>query len=84
MLTWIHSVVSLRSRGLTLRISSGTTCISSHRHCLLVLLHILEIFDCALHLPAIDGLGGLTGVLEGYSEVGAARAGGFGGWELLF
>ena len=35
-------------------------------------LDILEVFDGFLQIPAVDGLGGLAGVLEGDAEVGAA------------
>jgi hypothetical protein len=47
-----------------------------------VLLHILEEGNSALQLPAVDGLGGLVGVLEGDSEVGTAGAGRLGGLDL--
>ena len=47
-----------------------------------MLLDILEEGDGAGELPAVDGLGGLAGVLEGGSEVGAAGAGGFRGFEV--
>jgi len=43
-----------------------------------VRLDILEVLDCAVQLPAVDGLGSLAGVLVGDTEVGAPRAGGFG------
>lgn len=39
-----------------------------------MLLDVLEELDSTLELPAIDGLGGLTGVLEGHTEVGTAGA----------
>lgn len=47
-----------------------------------MLLHILEEGNSALQLPAVDGLGGLVGVLEGDSEVGTAGAGRLGGLDL--
>ena len=40
-----------------------------------MLLHILEEANGAGELPAVDGLGGLAGVLERDTEVGAASAG---------
>lgn len=43
---------------------------------------IVQVGDGALELPAVDGLGGFTGVFEGDAEVGAAGAGGFGWLEL--
>lgn len=41
-----------------------------------MLLDVLEELNGALQLPSVDGLGGLAGVLEGDTEVGAAGAGG--------
>lgn len=41
-------------------------------------LDVLEVLEGAGDLPAVDGLGGLAGVLERNTEVGAARAGGLG------
>lgn len=43
--------------------------------------HVVQVGDGALQLPAIDGLGGLTGVFEGDAEICAAGAGGFGGLD---
>ena len=43
---------------------------------------IRQIGDGAGEFPAVDGLRGFAGVLEGDAEVGAARAGGFGGLEV--
>ena len=43
---------------------------------------IVQVSDGALELPAVDGLGGFTGVFEGDAEVGAAGAGGFCGFDL--
>jgi len=43
-----------------------------------VTLDVLEVLEGAGDLPAVDGLGGLAGVLERNTEVGAARAGGLG------
>lgn len=56
--------------------------ISPHRHSLDMSLDVLEVGDGALELPAVDGLGGLAGVLERNTEVGATGAGGFGGLDL--
>lgn len=49
---------------------------------LLLLLDVLKEGDSALQLPAVDGLGGLAGVLERNSEVGTAGAGRLGGSDL--
>jgi hypothetical protein len=56
--------------------------VSSHGDGLLVLLDVLEEGNSALKLPAVDGLGGLAGVLEGHSEVGTAGAGRLRGLDL--
>lgn len=53
----------------TLSGSANAASISSHGDGLGLLLHVLEELDGAGQLPAIDGLGGLAGVLEGNSEV---------------
>lgn len=45
-------------------------------------LDVLEEGDGALELPAVDGLGGLAGVLEGNPEVGTAGAGRLRGLNL--
>lgn len=45
-------------------------------------LDVLEVLDGALELPAIDGLGGLAGVLEGDTEVGTPGAGRFAVLDL--
>jgi hypothetical protein len=47
-----------------------------------VLLDVLKELDGALQLPSVDGLSGLAGVLEGDTEVGAARAGGLSRLDL--
>jgi hypothetical protein len=68
-----------------LRTLGSTACapgITSHRYSFAVVLHILEIGEGTLELPAVDGLGGLAGVLEGDAQVGAAGARGFGGLEV--
>lgn len=41
-------------------------------------LDVLEVLEGAGDLPAVDGLGGLAGVLERNTEVGTASAGGLG------
>lgn len=43
---------------------------------------VVQVGEGALELPAIDGLGGFTGIFERDTEVGAAGAGRFGGLEL--
>lgn len=53
----------------TLCASTCAASISSHGDGLLEFLYILEIFDCAIYLPAVDGLCGLSGVLERNSKV---------------
>lgn len=52
--------------------------ISPHGDGLGVALDVLEVLEGAGDLPAVDGLGGLAGVLERNTEVGAAGAGGLG------
>jgi hypothetical protein len=61
----------------TLGTSASAAGISSHGDSLLLLLDVLEELDRALELPAVDGLGGFSGVLEGDSEVRAAGLGRF-------
>ena len=56
--------------------------ISAEGDSLLVLLDVLEEGDGTLELPAVDGLGSLTSVLERGSEVGTASAGRLGGLDL--
>lgn len=65
-----------------MRSTASAPGISPHRHGLDVLGDILEVGDGAGDFPAVDGLGGLAGVLVGDTEVGAARAGGLGGLEV--
>jgi hypothetical protein len=60
---------------LTLRSASSSASVPPHGDGLLVLQDISEVGERALKLPAVDGLGGLAGVLEGNAEVAAARAG---------
>jgi hypothetical protein len=68
--------------GRTLGGAASAAGISSHGDGLLVLLDVLEELDSSLQLPAVDGLSGLSGVLEGNSEVGTAGAGRLGGLDL--
>lgn len=39
---------------------------------------VTEVSQGTVELPSVDGLGGLAGVLERNTEVGAASAGGLG------
>ena len=41
-----------------------------------MVLDVLEVLEGTGDLPAVDGLGGLAGVLERNTEVGTASAGG--------
>lgn len=56
--------------------------IAAHGDSLALLLDVLEELDGALELPAVDGLSGLAGVLEGHTQVGTAGAGRLGGSDL--
>ena len=56
--------------------------ISPHGDGLDVRLDVLEVLEGAGDLPAVDGLGGLAGVLERDTEVGAASAGALGGLDF--
>ena len=47
-----------------------------------MLLDVLEELQGAVQLPAVDGLGGLPGVLERNAEVGTAGAGRLGALDL--
>jgi hypothetical protein len=47
-----------------------------------VALDVLEVLESAGDLPAVDGLGGLAGVLERDTQVGAASAGALGGLDF--
>lgn len=69
-------------RSRTLGGSASAAGISSHGDGLGVLLDVLEEGHSALQLPAVNGLGGLAGVLEGHSEVGTAGAGRLGRLNL--
>ena len=67
-------VLEIRECIRTLGSSAGAASISSHGDSLSLLLDVLEELDGTSQLPAIDSLGGLPGVLEGDSQVGAAGA----------
>ena len=54
---------------LTLSCTSSSSSVSSHWDSLLVLLNVLQELDCALEFPSLDDSAGLTGVLEGNTEV---------------
>lgn len=66
----------------TLSCPAGAPGVSPHGHGLGVPDDVVQVGDGALELPAVDGLGGLARVLEGDAEVGAAGAGGFGGFDV--
>jgi hypothetical protein len=68
---------------LALRGPANAAAVASHGDGLLLLKDVLEELLGAGELPAVDGLGGLAGVLEGNTEVGAARAGGLRRGDLL-
>lgn len=42
-----------------------------------MVLHILQVCDCALELETVDGLCGFAGVFKRDTEVGAASSGRF-------
>ena len=67
---------------LTLCGATSAPGISPHGDGLDVTLDILEVLDGALELPAVDGLGGLAGVLERDTEVRATSAGGLGSFDV--
>lgn len=75
-------MVERKFPGRTLGGAASAAGISSHGDSLLVLLDVLEELDSSLQLPAVDGLSGLSGVLEGNSEVGTAGAGRLRGLDL--
>ena len=78
-MSWWVGVCGGGSR--TLRSSTCGAGVSSHRHSLLVLLHILEIFERLLQIPAVDSLCGFACVFEADAEIGAAGARRFGGFD---
>lgn len=59
---------------LTLSSASSAAGVPPHGDSLLVLQDISEVGEGAVELPAVDSLGSLAGVLEGYAEVAAAGA----------
>ena len=61
---------------LTLGGAASAPGITSHGDGLGVVLDVLEVLEGTGDLPAVDGLSGLTGVLERDTEVRAAGAGG--------
>lgn len=63
---------------LTLGGAASAPGITSHGDSLGVVLDVLEVLDGTGDLPAVDGLSGLTGVLERDTEVGTASAGALG------
>ena len=65
---------NLRCRLHTLSGASSSTGVSAHGDSLLVLLNVLEELHGTVELPAVDGLGGLTSVLERNTEIGTAGA----------
>jgi len=67
--------VRVRLGRLTLSSASSAASVPPHGNGLLVLQDISEVGERAVELPAVDGLGGLAGVLEGNAEVAAAGAG---------
>ena len=62
--------------------AASAASVAAHGDGLLVRLDVLKESDGALELPAVDGLGGLTGVLERNPEVGTAGAGRLRGLDL--
>ena len=64
---------------LTLCSAAGTSCISPHRNCLLVVDDIFEERDRSSHLPAVDSLSCFTGLLERHPKVSPSRTSRLGG-----
>lgn len=62
--------------------ATGAAGVPAHGDSLLLLLDVLEELDGAVQLPAVDGLGGLAGVLERDTQVRAAGAGRLGRLNL--
>lgn len=82
-MTTIQASVSPKAtRQLTLCAAAGGTGVPPHGNGLGLLLDVLEVLEGALKLPAVDGLGGLPGVLEGDAEVGAASASALSGLNV--
>lgn len=59
--------------------AAGGASVPAHGDSLDLLLDVLKEGNSALQLPAVDGLSGLAGVLEGHTQVGTASAGRLGG-----
>lgn len=79
----IQSVSSRKAAGkLTLGGAADGTGVPPHGDDLDLLLDILEVLEGAVELPAVDGLGGFPGVLEGNAEVGAAGASALRGLDV--
>lgn len=77
-------LVTIASTGSSRTLGSAAdgAAVAAHGDSLALLLDVLEELDGALELPAVDGLGGLAGVLEGHTQVGTAGAGRLGGNNL--
>lgn len=72
-----------RKYPLTLSSATSATSIPPHGHSLHLVGDILEESEGTLQLHAIDGLGGLAGVLEADTQVRAAGAGALRGRNFL-
>lgn len=71
-----NGALALRGIGVrTLCGAASRASVAPHGNGLLVLLDILEVLDGLVQVPAVDGLCGLTSVLERDTQVGAARTG---------
>lgn len=66
----------------TLGSTADGASVAAHGDSLRLLLDVLKELDGALQLPAVDGLGGLAGVLERNTEVGTAGLGRLGRHNL--
>lgn len=78
-----HCLSQQQSLRLTLRSASLATGVPPHRDDLGLGGDIVEEGQGALQLHAVDGLGGLVGVLEGDTQVRAAGAGALSGRDFL-
>lgn len=70
----LQSLQFLNQASLTLRAATSAASVPPHGDGLDLLGDILEVLGGTVELPAVDGLGGLAGVLEGDTEVGATSA----------
>lgn len=68
---------------LTLSAAAGAASVPAHRDGLSLLGNVGEEGKGTLQLHAVDGLSGLTGVLEADTEVRAASAGALSGRDIL-